>query len=302
MGTAQPNALKDRYDSFSARMAADPAMDVATLRNMLDSLSELAAEPTDVTYADLDAGGVPAILATPLRAAPDRVIVYSHGGGCVTGSSHSHRKLAAHLAKATGAHALVVEYRLAPEHPFPAQIEDLLTTHHWLRDNGYAPEHTATAGDSAGANLAITTVLKLRDLGEPLPGAVVAISPWLDLEHLGRTLESNAGSDSFITRDVSDMCAALYLGETPRDEPLANPLHADLAGMPPMFVCAGDAEALLDNAERIVERARVAGVDTVLHVQIGQQHVYPLMAGRATEADATITDAAAWLRPRLGLG
>jgi acetyl esterase/lipase len=302
MGTAHANALKDRYDQFSARMAANPEMDVAGLRDMLDSLSVLAAEPTDVTYSDVDAGGVPAILATPLDAAADRVIVYSHGGGCVTGSSHSHRKLAAHLAKAAGTHALVVDYRLAPEHPFPAQIEDLVTAHRWLRSGGYSPEHTATAGDSAGANLAITTVLKLRELGEPLPAAIIAISPWLDMEHLGKTLESNADSDSFISRDVSEMCASLYLGDTPRDEPLANPLRADLAGLPPMFVCVGEAEALLDNAERITERARAAGVDVTLDVQAGQQHVYPFMAGRSKEADATIADAGAWVRQRLGAG
>jgi len=178
MGTAQANALKDLYDSFTSRMVANPDMDVAGLRDMLHSLSVLAAEPTGVTYADVDAGGVPAILATPLDARPDYAIVYSHGGGCVTGSADSHRKLAAHLAKAAGTHALVVDYRLAPEHPFPAQIEDLVVAHGWLRANGYAREHTATAGDSAGANLAITSVLKLRELGEPLPAAIVAISPW----------------------------------------------------------------------------------------------------------------------------
>ncbi|HEY1968840.1 MAG TPA: alpha/beta hydrolase [Pseudonocardia sp.] len=299
MGTAQANALKDRYDQFSARLAANPEMDVDALRNMLDSLGVLAAEPTEVTYADVDAGGVPAILATPLDAASDQVIVYSHGGGCVTGSAQSHRKLAAHLAKAAGTHALVVDYRLAPEHPFPAQIEDLVTAHRWLRANGYAAEHTATAGDSAGANLAITTVLKLRELGERLPAAVIAISPWLDMEHLGKTLESNADSDSFISREVSEMCASIYLGETRRDEPLANPLHADLAGLPPMFVCVGEAEALLDNAERIADRARAAGVDVTLEVQAGQQHVYPFMAGRSKHADASIANAAGWLRPRI---
>jgi acetyl esterase/lipase len=301
MGAARPNALKDRYERFATRMAAAPDMDLDTLRDMLDGLQALTAEPADVTYADVDAGGVPAILATPAGAATDRVIVYSHGGGCVTGSAQSHRKLAAHLARATGVHALVVDYRLAPEHPFPAQIEDLVTAHRWLRSHGYAPEHTATAGDSAGANLAITTVLKLRELGEPLPAAVIALSPWLDMEHLGKTLESNADSDSFISREVSEMCASLYLGDTARDEPLANPLHADLAGMPPVFVCVGDAEALLDTAERFAEKARAAGVDTTLEVQPGQQHVYPFMAGRSAEADTTIGNAAAWARPRLGL-
>jgi acetyl esterase/lipase len=300
MGTAQPNALKDHYERMGARMGANPTMDLDTLRDMLGGLHALTAEPEGVTYQDVDANGVPGILVTPVDADAARVIVYSHGGGCVSGSAASHRKLAAHLAKAAGTHALVVDYRLAPEHPFPTQIDDMVAAHRWLRARGYAPANTATAGDSAGANLAITSVLKLRELGEPLPAAIVAISPWLDMEHLGKTLESNADSDAFISREVSEMCAAMYLADTPRNEPLANPLHADLNGMPPLFVCAGDAEALLDNAERIGDRALAAGVDVTMEIRPGQQHVYPFMAGRSVDADATIAAAAAWLRPHLG--
>lgn len=301
MGTAAPNALKDLYGRISARMAANPEMDLDTLRNMLDSLHVLASEPTDVTYQEVDAGGVPAIWAKPAGAAADRVIVYAHGGGCVTGSMHSHRKLAAHLAKAAGVTAIVLDYRLAPEHPFPAQIEDLLTVHRWLRGQGIGPEHTATAGDSAGGNLAIATVLKLREVGEPLPAAIVAISPWLDMEHTGATMQSNADSDSLVSHAVSAMMATMYLGAVAPTDPLANPLYADLAGLPPVFACAGDAETLQDNAERFAERARAAGVDVVLEIAPGQQHVYLFMAGKAKQADATIGNAADWLRPKLGL-
>lgn len=300
MGIAQPNALKDLYTQFSGRMAAEPPMDLSGLRDMLDSLQSLASEPTDVTYADVDAGGVHAILVTPAGARTDRVIVYAHGGGCVTGSSGSHRKLAAHLAKAAGIRAIVPDYRLAPENPFPAQIEDLLTVHRWLRSEGYAPEATAVAGDSAGGNLSISTALKLRELGEPLPAAIVAFSPWLDMEVVGETLKTNADSDVLITPDVSGMMAGMYLGETPPTEALANALHADLAGLPPLFASAGDAEALQDNAEKIVAQAKAAGVDATLELQPGQQHVYPFMAGRSKEADETITNAAVWLKARLG--
>jgi epsilon-lactone hydrolase len=301
MGTAAPNALKDLYGRISARMAANPEMDLDTLRNMLDSLQVLASEPTDVTYQEVDAGGVPAIWAKPAGAAADRVIVYAHGGGCVTGSMHSHRKLAAHLAKAGGVTAIVPDYRLAPEHPFPAQIDDLLTVHRWLRGQGIVPEHTATAGDSAGGNLAIATVLKLREVGEPLPAAIVAISPWLDMEHTGATMQSNADSDSLVSHAVSAMMATMYLGAVAPTDPLANPLYADLAGLPPVFACAGDAETLQDNAERFAERARAAGVNVVLEIAPGQQHVYLFMAGKAKQADATIGNAADWLRPKLGL-
>lgn len=299
MGIAQPNALKDMYEGFAVRMAAEPPMDLPGLRDMLDTLQTLAAEPTDVTYEDVDAGGVHAVLITPAGARTDRVIVYAHGGGCVTGSSGSHRKLAAHLAKAAGTRAIVPDYRLAPENPYPAQLDDLITVHRWLRSQGYAPEATAVAGDSAGGNLSFSTVLKLRDLGEPLPAAIVAFSPWLDMEVIGETLKTNAESDAIITPEVSGMMAGMYLGETAPTEPLVNALHADLTGLPPLYAAAGDAETLQDNAEQIVEKARAAGVDATLELQPGQQHVYPFMAGRSKEADETITNAAAWLKTRL---
>lgn len=300
MGIAQPNALKDLYSQMTVRMAAEPPMDLPALRNMLDELAVLASEPTGVTYADVDAGGVPALLATPLDARADHVIVYAHGGGGVTGSSASHRKVAAHLAKAAGAHVVVPDYRLAPENPFPAAIDDLVAVHRWLRAQGYAPEATATAGDSAGGNLSISTVLKLRELGEPLPAAIVGFSPWLDMEVAGKTMTTNAESDALVSPEVSAMMAGMYLGEaTAPTQPLANPLYADLSGMPPMFMSAGDAETLQDNAERIVANARGAGVDATLELQPGQQHVYPFMAGRSKEADETIANAGAWLAARL---
>lgn len=298
---ASPSAQLTLYSWIHEKLAADPGMELDDMRRLLDELQTLAAEPTDVTYEEIDAGGVPAILATPRRAAVDRVIVHTHGGGMVANSAYTHRKLAAHLAKAAGARALIVDFRRAPEHQFPAQIEDTVTALHWLRDQGIPPEHTATAGDSAGANLAITAVLKLRDLGEPLPAAVIAFSPWIDMEHVGQTFTTNADTDALLSREASEMSAGLYLGETSRTDPLANPLYADLRGFPPVFVTAGSLEVLLDSAERFVDRARAAGVDTTYECAHEQQHVHTLMAGRSPEADATIAHAGRWLRPLLGL-
>ncbi|MFJ6263268.1 alpha/beta hydrolase [Rhodococcus erythropolis] len=300
MGTAQPNALYDLYTQMGVRMAAEPPMDLPTMRDMLEGLAGLAAEPNDVTYADVDANGVHAILITPAGARTDQMIVYAHGGGCVTGSSASHRKLAAHLAKAAGTQAIVPDYRLAPENPFPAQIEDLITVHHWLRDQGYAPEATAVAGDSAGGNLSISTAVRLRELGEPLPAAIVAFSPWLDMEVTGDTMKTNADTDALISPEVSGMMASMYLGETEPTNASANPLYADLTGLPSLFAAAGDSETLLDNAQRIVERAREAGVEATLEESPGQQHVYPFMAGRSKEADETISNAGKWLKAKLG--
>lgn len=301
MPTAAANALYDAFAKITDRVQANPDMELEQLRFLLDELHTMAAEPTDVTYEEVDANGVPGILIKPLQAATDRMIVYTHGGGCVTNSASSHRKMIGHLAKAAGTYALAVDYRLAPENPFPAQIEDTVTTHRWLRGQGFAPELTATAGDSAGANLAITSVLKLREEGEALPAAIIAYSPWIDMENIGETLETNQESDALVTKELSVNMAAMYLGEASQTNPLANPLHADLAGLPPVFVSAGDAEALLDNATRFVERAQAAGVDATFEASPGQQHVYQFMAGKSAEADATIANAGRWVRPHLGL-
>ena len=301
MGQATVNALYHQFSKISDRLKANPNMELEHMRFLLDELHVLTAEPTGVTYEEVDAGGVPAIFVRPIDAAPDRVIVYTHGGGCVTNSAHSHRKLAGHLAKAAGVHALVLDYRLAPENQFPAQLEDAVTAHRWLRRQGYTPAHTATAGDSAGGNLAITTVLKLRDLNEPLPAAVIAFSPWTDMESLGESFETNSKSDALVSRDMSAMMAGMYLGDASHTDPLANPLHADLTGFPPVFVTVGDAEALMDDGERFVNRAKAASVDAVLEYGRGQQHIYQIMAGKSPEADASIANAATWLRPRLGL-
>lgn len=301
MGQAVINAVYKQFSKISDRIKAKPDMGLENMRFLLEELHVLTAEPTGVTYEEVDAGGVPSILATPIGAASDRVIVYTHGGGCVTNSAQSHRKMAAHLAKAAGVHTLVLDYRLAPEHLFPAQLEDAVVAHRWLRRQGYAPAHTATAGDSAGGNLAITSVLTLRELGEPLPAAVIAISPWLDMEAVGETFETNADSDALVSRDLSLTMAGLYLGDASRADPLANPLYADLTGFPPVFVTVGDAEMLMADGERFVKRAQAAGVDTSLEYGRGQQHIYQIMAGRSPEADASIAAAALWLRPRLGL-
>jgi acetyl esterase/lipase len=283
-------------------MAAAPDMDVATLRDLFEEWHRPTAEPTGVTYEEVDAGGVPALWCLPVGAADDRVLLFTHGGGFVVGSTATHRKLAGHLAKAVGARALVLDYRLAPEHPFPAQLEDAVTAYRWLLTQGVEPGHIATTGDSAGGNLAISTVLKLRDDGDPLPAAILPMSPWLDMEHLGKTLESNSATDALVSREILQGMSGMFLGDGgDPTHPHANPLHSDPTGLPPMYTCAGSHETLQDNAERFHERARTAGVDSTLEIVPEMQHVFTFSAGRAPEADATIAAMAAWLRPRLGL-
>lgn len=302
MASAQADSLRAIYQSWSDRMAAHPDMDLATLRDIFEEWHLPSAEPTDVTYQEADADGVPALWCIPSGASFDRVLLYTHGGGFVVGSIHTHRKLAGHLAKAAGTTALVIDYRRAPEHPFPAQLEDAVMAYRWLLSEGWDPAHIATTGDSAGGNLAISTVLKLRDDGDRLPAAILPMSPWLDMEHQGKTLESNADTDALVQRPILIGMSTMFLGESgSAKDPLANPLYADPAGLPPMFITAGGHETLLHDAERFAEQARFADVDVTLHVVPEMQHVFTFCAGRAPEADTTIAAMAEWLRPHLGL-
>jgi acetyl esterase/lipase len=277
-------------------------MDLQSVRDMQESLHLATAEADGVSYVEVIADGVPAIWCVPHGAVPDRAVLYAHGGGFVTNSMHSHRKLAAHLAKAAGVRALLFDYRLAPECPFPAQLEDAITAYRWLLRQGIHAEHIAMAGDSAGGNLATSIVLKLRDEHQPLPAAIVAFSPWYDLECAGETLETNASTDVLVERaELEWLVATVFPDNDAPSNPLANPLYADATGLPPMFLTAGGDEALRADAERFAEKAAAASVDVTIEIAPGMQHVHLWMAGRAPEADNTIANVATWLRPKLGL-
>lgn len=302
MPSKESDALRAHFQSMTDRMAANPQMDLVTLRATLEELHERAAEPTGVTYEEIDAGGRPALWCNPVDATDDRVILYTHGGGFVTNTMHSHRKVAAHLAKAAGCRALVLDYRLAPEHAFPAQLEDGVAAFQWLLDQGISADHIATAGDSAGGNLATAIALKLREDDKAMPAAVIGFSPWYDLEAKGSSFESNAATDAFVQKAVVDNLADWFVGAGgSKQDPLANPGYADLAGLPPLFLTVGDAETLQSGVEEFADKAKNAGVEVTLEVAEGQQHVHPFMAGRAPEADSTIADAGRWVRSKLGL-
>lgn len=295
--SSKPDFLRDLYQTWSDRMAANPNLTIADLRSLFDEWHQPTLEPELVTYKSDVIANVEAIWALPVEADSDKVILYTHGGGFAVGSASSHRKLAGHLAKQLGVTAVAIDYRRAPEHPFPAQIEDSTAVYKELLERGFKPENIATCGDSAGGNLAISTVLKLRQDGVPLPGAVIALSPWLDMEHVGKTLETNAATDALVSKAILQGMSGMFLGENgSRTDPLANPLKADYEGFPRMYVTAGSAETLLDNAEDLALLARAAGVPVTLSVVDGMQHVFPFLAGRAPEADEEIHRIASWFK------
>lgn len=301
MPSKESEALEALWRSVATRMAANPGLDIVSLRAIMDDMHQLATEPTNVTYEEVQAGGRRALWANPIGAAEDRVILFLHGGGFIAGSINCHRKMAAHLAKATGCRTLLPDYRLAPEHPFPAQLEDCFAVYRWLLDEGFKPGHIATAGDSAGGNLATSVCLKLRDKDLPLPAAIIGISPWYDMEASGTSIDANAERCAIGKRATYERIIAMVLnGHSPKD-PLANPLYADAAGLPPVYLSGSSEEALLDNSDRFAAVARRAGVDVTVVIGEGMQHVYEFMAGRAPEADKAIADIAHWLRPKIGL-
>jgi len=295
--SAQSDFLRALYQSWTDRMAANPGYSIADLRSMFDEWHQPTLEPEGVTYKSEVVAGVESIWALPSGADTSKVILYTHGGGFAVGSAASHRKLAGHLAKRLGVTAIAIDYRRAPEHPFPAQIEDSTAVYRELLARGFAPGNITTSGDSAGGNLAIATVLKLRDDGVALPGAVIAFSPWLDMEHVGRTLETNHATDALVSKAILQGMSGMFLGEHgSRTAPLANPLKASYRSFPRIYVNAGSRETLLDNAVDLAEIAKAAGVDVTLSVVDGMQHVFPCLAGRAPEADAELERIARWFK------
>jgi epsilon-lactone hydrolase len=262
-------------------------------------MASLAAPPPEATAVDpVDAGGVPAEWVAAAGAPPGRVLLYFHGGAYQIGSRATVRHLVALLSGVIEARALSVDYRLAPEHPFPAAIEDALTAYRWLLAGGTDPELIAVAGDSAGGGLALAALVALRDAGEPLPAAAVLLSPWTDLALTGASLRTRAAVDVLIKPDGMVEAAEFYLAGADPRHPYASPLYADLRGLPPLLIHVGDAEVILDDSTRLAARARAAGVDVSLEVWDEMPHVFPAFAGLLPEADQAIERIGSWLNQR----
>jgi acetyl esterase/lipase len=233
--------------------------------------------------------------------AEDGALLYLHGGGYCVGSVVSHRAMASKLAVAAGLRALIIDYRLGPEHRFPAAIDDAVTAYRWLIGKGVAPGRIAVAGDSAGGGLTLATVLALREAGDDLPGAAACISPWTDLTMSGPSIDANPGTDPMLDRARLQVYADWYLGPDadPRD-PLASPQFADLSGLPPVVVHAADEEVLVDDARRVAEAIAAAGGTVDHRTWPGTFHVFHATAGLTPEADEAVAAMGAFLAEHLG--
>lgn len=206
------------------------------------------------------------------ESSPKGVILYFHGGGYNSGSLASHRSLVATLAHAAGTRLLHIAYRLAPEHPFPAAVEDAIASYRWLIAQGVHPDQIVVAGDSAGGGLALALLVSLRDSGDPLPAGAVCLSPWLDLTCSGASWQSNAKKDLMLDPGSIRASAQLYLAGADPRHPLASPLFADLHHLPPILIQVGSHELLLSEAQSFTERARATGVNVTLEIWEGMQH------------------------------
>lgn len=273
-------------------------LDVTTMRKMM-SRAPTYPKPDDIVWESVDAGGVPAEWVTPDDCVPGRAIVYFHGGGYATGTLDSSRSLFTHLARAARARVLAVEYRLAPEHPFPAAVDDAVAAYRFAIASDHEPGAVVLCGDSSGGGLALATLVALRDHGDPMPAATVCMSPWTDLTLSGASLELNRDSDPMVSPATLAMMAAAYLGEVDRRSPTASPLFADLAGLPPLLLQVGSGELLVDDANRFAERARDAGVDVTLELWDDVFHVWQAYADLLPEARDAIAQVGAYIDQRL---
>jgi monoterpene epsilon-lactone hydrolase len=244
--------------------------------------------PDDVLVTEVTAGGVPAHWLAAPGTDTGRVLLFLHGGGYELGSVRSDGELAARLGRASGMRVLFPEYRLAPEHPFPAAIDDVVAAWRWLRTGqGLSVPSIAVAGDSAGGGLAVALLVAARDAGEALPAAAALMSPTVDLTSSGASMTERAGQDPVSTPAMLRQFAADYLAGADPKTPLASPLFASLAGLPPLLIQVGTADLLLSDSERLATAAAEAGTDVTLQIGEGLPHVYQLLLGTPEAAQAT---------------
>ena len=274
-------------------------VDLADRRKRLDALGQRYTVAPDVHVEPVDANGVAAEWTLVPGSDRDRVFMFLHGGGYISGSIDSHRHMVAEVGRQASCRTLAVGYRLAPEHPFPAALDDAVAAYRFLLSSGYAPERIVLAGESAGGGLALATAVTLRDTGFPLPAGLWCSSPWVDLEMSGGSMATKAAVDPLIQKPYLQELAAAYLdGSDPR-APLISPLYADLHGLPPMLIQVGSAETLLDDAVRLVGVAGAADVSVRLEVWPDMIHAWTLFYQQVAAGRRALATVGAFIRSEM---
>jgi epsilon-lactone hydrolase len=284
-----------------AHLAKLPPMEsVAERREMYDRAEQVFVVPSDTRVEAVTAGGQPAEWLAPAGSRADAALLYLHGGGYVIGSPRSHRHLAEAIARAAGIGCLLPDYRLAPEHPFPAAVNDAVAAYRWLvEQRRIAADRIAIGGDSAGGGLAVAALVAIRDKGLPLPAAGICISPWTDLTCSAPSYQAKAATDPLVIHPRIMAMASDYLGSTDPRTPLASPLFADLRGLPPLLIHVGSEEVLLDDATGLGDRARAAGVPVTVEVWEQMIHVWHWFLPWLDEAQSAVDKIGGFLRSQL---
>lgn len=254
--------------------------------------------PPDINLEKFEIADISSEFLVPESSDPGKVILYVHGGGYVSGSCDDHRGVVSKFAKHTGIKCLQFEYRLAPEYPFPAAVEDSLTAYHWLLKSGYLPENIVVAGESAGGGLALALLLAIKTEELPMPVAVVAISPWTDLTCSGDSYHTK-NKKSLAPRNSWTIFSNHYVGSNDPKDPLISPLFGDLSGLPPLLINAGEDDELFDDGRLFAEKAKAAGVDVTFRAGKDMVHCYPLMAPMFREATEAMDEIVTFIRKHL---
>jgi acetyl esterase/lipase len=296
--SVQAFVLRAYLRSQFKHKSADVTLEQA--RANLELLAGKSPPPTRIRTTTSEIAGVPCDSIEGRTTDPERVLLYLHGGGYCMGSPHSHRDLTWRLAEASGARVVAPDYALAPEHPFPAALDQAVAVYKALLDDGISPENLAIGGDSAGGGLTFATLVAARDKGLPMPAAAVTLSPWTDLAGTGRSMATNAKADAMIRADQIGRIVPLYTKGRAATDPLVSPLYADLQGLPPILIQVGSTEVLLDDSTRIAEKLEEADVPVTLDVWPNMPHVWQLFAARLPEGREAVARIGAFLRDHLG--
>ncbi len=290
---------RDALDGMLREGPLDLGGDVLEQRPIFEQMMAATPVPDDVVTTSGTLGDVPVVTIDVEGVDNGAVILYFHGGAYAIGTAASSVGLASNLGRHAGARVISVDYRLAPEHPYPAALEDATAAYRALVDGDYAPSQIAIAGESAGAGLAVATLVAVVRAGLPLPAAAVLMSPWADLTLAGKSIERKAALDPALTPEGLRRRAADYAGDADAADALLSPVFADLVGLPPLLIQAGSHEILLDDATRLAAHAAAADVEVTLEVTPGVPHVFQAFAGMLDEADTALARAGAFLSAQL---
>jgi len=259
------------------------------IRNAQEQMAAIGEMSKDITIEDIMVNGISSVWISSPGVTKDQVVLYLPGGGYIQGSTNLHKDLVSRISRASKSRVLMIDYRLAPENPYPAALEDSVSAYKWLIDNkGINPKSIVISGDSAGGGLTAATLLKLRDIGITLPAAAILLSPWTDLDITGDSVRSKRRIDPYIDASALFFDADLYVGNNDPKNPYISPLYGDLKGLPPLLIQVGSAELILDDSIRFAEKAKSAGVEVILDVWEDMVHVFQVFAAWVPEGEQAI--------------